>query len=155
MSSSMGRQGDWFPPTTTDQFPVRSVTGDRSHWTGPSAYALARNEEIHWAPPPPPDPEQVAAALEAAADYIETHGWTQGASIDGLGRVCASGAINRGGECKAVVHNALREYLIESDAIGYYTGSIMTWNDAPGRTQQDVTDGLRKAAIRYREKAGI
>lgn len=36
---------------------------------------------------------QVADTLDAAADYIEEHGWIQGNTRDGHGSVCALGAI--------------------------------------------------------------
>lgn len=39
--------------------------------------------------------EQAARDLDAAADYIEAHGWIRGTFIDSQGRACALGAVEQ------------------------------------------------------------
>lgn len=101
--------------------------------------------------------------LSMAADLIEPRGaWTQGyyARDEGGEQVeaeepkaicwCAIGAMAHaiGREIATFDPVSRAEgYLI--DAIGYH--SIITWNDAPERTQADVVTAFRKAAELARE----
>ena len=82
---------------------------------------------------PPDDPGR--ALLLKAANMIETHGWIQGAASNGHG-FCALGAICLTGE----------NYCAAIDALHRIVPQIMDWNDAPGRTKEEVIATLRKAA---------
>jgi hypothetical protein len=109
--------------------------------------------------------EQTATDLEAAADYIDDHGWTQGMLENQDGQVCLRGAIahicqhnsslyvsemkilNRQ-ELNAVV--AVQNYL--DTGLNPYRSTATNWNDQRGRTADDVTAALRKAAVYVREQ---
>ena len=80
--------------------------------------------------------------LNAAADYIEEHGWCQTVLRDGE-RVCVIGAIRavhkgRSLEPRDPVYGLLRERIGPDN--------IVAWNDDPGRTVEDVLAALRGAA---------
>lgn len=85
----------------------------------------------------PSDP--IHAILWDAAGYIEEHGWCQHDHKSGE-RVCAIGAISEVAKWDVMV-DALRVF---SAHIG--TNLIPTWNDTPGRTQEEVVLALRGAA---------
>jgi len=86
----------------------------------------------------------VAETLNAAADYLEQHGWCQGQMFGPDDSVCAVGAI-------AEVTRADTDYDHYSEALevamSYVGGGpVSQWNDAPGRTKEDVIAMLRAAA---------
>lgn len=104
---------------------------------------------------------ETSAVLRAAADYIDRHGWIQGAyyaiddqpqnpaaSADGALAIAAYGepveapgyndAPGKDVYLTATVWLALRVYGT--------TGSISAWNDDRDTTGQDVVDALRDAA---------
>lgn len=79
--------------------------------------------------------------LRAAARYIEEHGWTQWRLQDETGAVCAVGAVN------AVLHGDPRSYDpqradLDDQVFGALWlrigGSVFGFNDAPGRTVDEV-----------------
>ena len=83
--------------------------------------------------------DAASRSLLSAAAYIEEHGWCQGVLRKDTGEVCMIGAfmfIN----CNYTVFSRL------SAAIGVPPMDISRWNDAPGRTKNEVVDSLRKAA---------
>ncbi len=81
-------------------------------------------------------------ALNDAADYIEKHDWRQGALVDIDGKVCALGAIVFSGHYDdAEAREALKKYLSGTPWV-----SIAEWNDAPGRTKEEVIAAFRNAA---------
>lgn len=87
------------------------------------------------------DPEQVAATLEAAADYIDEHGWCQNALKMPDGSVCAEGAICEVSETydwQVQIYEVLRRHGCEK--------GVYVWNDEPGREEWEVTDLLRSTA---------
>ncbi len=95
--------------------------------------------------------------LDAAADYIEEHGWVQGQYANLDGAVCVSGAICAiltGDPCgyktgfKSPFRPSPEKIFLECNQI--YTESIGDWNDAPGRTKEDVVSGLRLAGKKSR-----
>lgn len=104
--------------------------------------------EYHEAPTEPAD------VLDAAADYIERHGWLQGQSWLGewpnlayrSGPVCASGAIRVAvrpdGKWSNTAQSALQ--VLEN----YLDAYAAQWNDIPGRTRAEVVQALRDAAIK-------
>jgi hypothetical protein len=94
---------------------------------------------------------ETAETLEAAADYIDVHGWCQRDWITPTGQVCLDMALSE--VTDHVSHcldarNALIRYLKD---IGVNPPSYMNFNDMPGRTQGEVTDLLRTVAKQLRE----
>lgn len=112
--------------------------------------------------------------LDAAVKVIETRDWCQGHFMDRGGRVCADAAIvaaaeesheHGNGWNAAVTANELVNWLIETKATEHIEGVtckcgtgncnksiVWYWNDKPGRTKDDVVNGLQKAANWLREK---
>lgn len=76
--------------------------------------------------------------LRLAADYLEEHGWVQGAELEN-GRVCLTGAVRY---CAPQTGD---EYLIR--AVLRHRETAESWNDALCRTEGDVLDLLRTAEI--------
>lgn len=108
-------------------------------------------------------PNSVATVLEMGARYIETHGWHQGSLTpynargiewacqlfdDGYqGPVCAVGSIYGAGARPrttmfTVAIGAMEDYLEE--------WSLPGWNDAQGRTAEEVIDTMRRCALEIR-----
>lgn len=89
--------------------------------------------------------------FEDAADRVE-RGWCQGEFTDGAGGVCASEAIWNGVLTGATgdymdqmrQYHRLRHEFAREVAIGL--PGVCAWNDAYGRTQQEVVDAFRAAA---------
>jgi hypothetical protein len=83
--------------------------------------------------------------LNDAAQYLETHGWCQGA-MKYKDSVCLFGAIDAVSNCFTKDDSAI------AYEINYRLRKIIGvrptphWNDAPERTKQEVIDMLRKAA---------
>lgn len=85
--------------------------------------------------------EEVATALENAADYIEVHGWCQGNFENDDGGVCMSSALGRANSSE-VAMSALRTlYRQPPCSLG-----VIPFNDAGGRTKFEVIDVLRLTA---------
>lgn len=86
----------------------------------------------------------VAKLLLDTADYLEGHGWCQGAAQDSKGRMCVLGAMS-----SVFVGPAYENYSEGVARVLKQTGAfeIAGWNDAPGRTQDEVVSMLRAAAI--------
>jgi len=85
--------------------------------------------------------DEVGKILLEAADYIEQHGWCQKVYQNGLGNACIMGALLRvarttSGDGK--IMSRLRKYLGVT--------SLENWNDASGRTKEQVVAALRGAA---------
>jgi hypothetical protein len=100
---------------------------------------------------PSTSPTAVAEVLEEAAAYIETHGWCQGVSHDVHGHVCLVRAI--GEAAKRRVANG----HVGSSTLAIYTLAghlgrhgvpeyLPRFNDAPTRTEAEVTDALKFCA---------
>jgi hypothetical protein len=94
---------------------------------------------------------QVAQVLNRAADLIEENGWFQ---KDSFGRcLCAAYAINQarreGPYPVSQEREALTTLLAHLGIVEQFKPilRVVTWNDAPGRTQQEVVDALRGAAL--------
>lgn len=90
--------------------------------------------------------DTIADILERAAARVEK-GWTQQGMEDRAGNVCALKAIDlaMGGRCSisTPAYDAFCEFIGRA--------GIGIWNDAPGRTQQEVVAALREAARLARE----
>lgn len=89
---------------------------------------------------------EIAPSLDKVADYIEHHGWRQGENDPQPGRVVLLGAI--GYACTSDEEAAtVRVYLEEE-----LEHDLDDWNDAVGRTKEDVVAMLRSEANRLRVK---
>lgn len=85
-------------------------------------------------------PTEVADALDAAADYIEVHGWCQGAFRTDDGKVCAIHAIVEVASAKRAV------MLGAASALSAFVGGVLVFNDEEGRTEFEVIDAMRLTA---------
>lgn len=96
---------------------------------------------------------EVADHLDAAAAYIDAHGWTQRMRENAAGEVCAIGAIGRVWPYGWAAARKFGEYL---ESAGHTDGRsasyVAEWNDRPGRVKEDVTAALQKAAAWTREQ---
>lgn len=94
-----------------------------------------------------------AEILREAAEYIGEHGWIQGQLSNPDGKVCAIGAINRAAKSDAVADTydaieALWNYLElpSGEQLGSGLHPVARWNDAPGRSAEDVILAMKCAA---------
>lgn len=103
-----------------------------------------------------------AEILDRAADHIDRVGWHQGSLYDNSELafpscpVCALGAINVAlhGEPTFPLDGADPHDVADAvlDTLGIE--GLADWNDAPGRTQAEVTAALRDTAAALRTEAG-
>lgn len=95
--------------------------------------------------------------LLEAADLIETRGLAKGGFVDEKGCYCTYGALYRAklhtvaGHSSQVIDEANAVVKVLGGSLGRYGASeafnvITDWNDAAGRTADEVVDTLRKAA---------
>jgi len=82
-------------------------------------------------------------ALAKAADLLEQDGWCQGVLIDHYGRRCLLGAI----EAARLEDTSDALFSPICNAIQAELGGAnpISWNDTPGRTQEEVVTLLRNA----------
>lgn len=81
--------------------------------------------------------------LNDAADLIEEEGWIQGEEHNS-GGYCAIGALKRisGSEWPHIT----KAHIVAVGALSSRVASpIVDWNDAPGRTKEEVVNTLREA----------
>lgn len=83
-----------------------------------------------------------AKLLLDAADCIEKYGWCQGHAQDDKGRVCVLGAMVYGAASYEDWQRAIDKIIRQTNVL-----EIASWNDAPGRTMEEVVSMLRAAAI--------
>lgn len=115
-------------------------------------------------PMPITEPAPLTSAMfEDAVAHIDTHGWLQGANVDNTGAVCARGALGLFTRSANVVLRftcdidrvtAVDRRMAEvMDLMGIPTsfGSVMGWNDHPGRTKDEVIDALMLGAKTLRD----
>ncbi len=103
------------------------------------------------------DSTEVARILNDAADLV-AKGWTQGNyAIDKNER---NVAINDPPAASFCIHGALMRTTAEYEALNdakmalrnhLGTDWLIAWNDDPSRTQQQVVDALRGAAVKCQE----
>ena len=79
--------------------------------------------------------------LNAAADAIEEHGWTQGRFGTQHVGFCAMGAMRHVSGLSTVIEESAAYDLLRA-----HVGSTSYWNDEPGRTKEQVVTVLRKVA---------
>jgi hypothetical protein len=110
-----------------------------------------------------PTPQEIADAYNAAAQHIEQNGWTQNGYVDNYiwgdrGACCAAGALNavlnddpennddtRHYKLPLLNHLGLRIDLDDAEE-DEFSIAIGSWNDAKGRTQDEVVAKLREVA---------
>ena len=73
-----------------------------------------------------------------AWELLEQKGWCQGAMVDSTGRICAFQAVIQVYGYGSPEESRVSELL---------HGPITRWNDAPGRTKEEVIEALRKADV--------
>lgn len=102
--------------------------------------------------------QQVVSDLRAIANLIEKNGWTRGefyTEVEGLEPpdcpVCSMGAIytvaeghpaGGSGEWAAVQRVVQAKIAMDK----YVSGNVISWNDAPGRTAEEVISAFRDCA---------
>lgn len=98
---------------------------------------------------------EVARILRDAAVYLRAHGWTQGGYGNDGGERCISGAL------QSVCGLSLHEYesgpdTILHSALGFsdaFSADLFNWNDALGRTVEEVLDRLESTALALEVRA--
>ena len=89
-----------------------------------------------------PELDEASKVLLRAADLIEDRGWCQRALEDDMGRYCAIGAILQvpgTTDERSVAATRLMKSICERD--------VAVWNNAPGRTKEEVVAKLRAVAL--------
>ncbi|MFD6149420.1 MULTISPECIES: hypothetical protein [unclassified Streptomyces] len=110
------------------------------------------------------NPTQNASLLDRAAAHIERFGWTQGFLYDTSSPrplnqcpVCAVGAMYMASigtpEPNSVDDelHALELAKPVEEHLGLNEGELPDWNDAPGRTKNEVAAALRATAVKLRQ----
>lgn len=85
--------------------------------------------------------DEVAQVLLDAADYIDKHGWCQNKLEDDDGRVCVMGALYRVNTPWSAYSKLFRHLSVNIKVL-----DVPFWNDAHGRTKEEVVSVLRKVA---------
>lgn len=109
--------------------------------------ALVHSDAVGVSVPSEGQPTSVAAVLHAAADLLEKPGaWTQGDYCRN-GGMCVAGALNVASGFRSDNGTATDAGRAFAAALGLSRPEgIAPWNDAPGRTQEEVVAALREAA---------
>lgn len=96
---------------------------------------------------PAPPVSAVVGLLGDAADLLETGGWCQNLFAADDGSHCLAGAISKAWGLGRFATVPRLGFLAE-EAVEDYLGiqSIVGWNDADGRTKEEVVTALRGAA---------
>lgn len=104
--------------------------------------------------------------LDAAADYIERHGWTQRHMVAGDGSVCAIGALGMTERLHGEFNSARSAFALAAtirdlfptilnchcNRAGCAIGIVEDWNDEINTTKDDVVAAMQKTANELREK---
>ncbi len=94
--------------------------------------------------PPPLAPEPWQEVLFDAADLLERRGWCQKHLVDIKGRRCIIGAMTDvWNVCK---HWDMSVVAQAQNKLTEIVGPVVEWNDAEGRTKEEVVGILRYAA---------
>lgn len=109
----------------------------------------------------------LAEVAEEAAMILDESGWCQNAVEDPVGRLCMMGAMGKAARkinlaehpllvwalsCEIRPRLAASVYGTAADALFAPTIQIPAWNDAAGRTKEDVVAVLQKTAAELRER---
>lgn len=83
-----------------------------------------------------------------AASLIEKRGWCQGRAMDGKGRVCLMQAIGRAaGELGVDTFRTSGVWPFVEEVHSRLRRGGTAWNDAPGRTKEEVIAALKSWAL--------
>lgn len=93
-----------------------------------------------------PEVGDVADVLNDAADHLCFGGWVQGQHYRGTAS-CAVGALDRATQGKSAL--AIRALETFRQYLG--VRSVISWNDLPGRTADEVVNAMRHAAKELRD----
>ena len=105
-----------------------------------------------------PTNEDIAEVLDQAHDILLADGWCQHKLHQETGEHCSVGAISETTRwryaIKIAAESALAEHLGLPRSTRWHLACerIIPWNDAPGRTIDDVLDAFRGAAKDLRNK---
>lgn len=83
---------------------------------------------------------------EEAAELIRDKGWIQGKFGNDDTGYCLVGALSQ------VTALPVQTVLCHTDVFTLFDGLPMSWNDTPGRTQEQVEDALMSAAKKLRNE---
>lgn len=86
-----------------------------------------------------------------AARILTVDGWRQGALGPDCGPNCASGALARAAKChpddeNRTIYGGTRYYYARCYFEGFIGARMVSWNDAPERTAEDVILAFKRAA---------
>lgn len=109
--------------------------------------------------------ELTSQMFEDAIAHIEEHGWCQGVEVNKTGAVCAYGAfglatvewtneipVRHGSHDRQRVFTVRQREILELMGIPFATHTVVSWNDADGRTKDEVIDALTRAAKTLRDE---
>jgi hypothetical protein len=91
----------------------------------------------------------VEKRLRDAQKYLEHHGWCQGPSHSGCGKVCILNAVDFVGRDSITFSEALEMLRVTLGGT-----DLVKWNDAPGRFERSVHN-LLFAAARVAQERGL
>lgn len=87
--------------------------------------------------------DRTTQVLLEAADLIEQRGWCQNSAQGPGGSICAAQALALAAAYDFAFAAQVGRKLLHT--VGFRT--VPKWNDAPGRTQDEVVAALRQAAF--------
>lgn len=91
---------------------------------------------------------KISEILFKAAERFETHGWVQGRLGPVEGPNCATGVLSYVQPKPWYSQNLIAESLLR----GFIDTELVTWNDEPGRTKEEVQDLFIAAAVDAEEE---
>lgn len=107
-----------------------------------------------------PDQRDVCRRILGTAEQLlRLRGWTRGRYVDDHGRMCLLGSLQvataeegfNPGRCPELVDVITTLHTAISDPHSSRAGSLIKWNDAPIRTEDEVCELLRQTRGRYAE----
>ncbi len=87
-----------------------------------------------------------AVVLRKAADLIDERGWLQGQNFDADGRCCAFWALGKAAGKQRGLRPIYDQFAGYLHARNPRWREVSSWNDAPGRTKEQVVAALRECA---------
>ena len=94
------------------------------------------------APDKPVELNETGKVLLRARDILLERGWVQGVSGAPGGPRCVGGAMSEASDSGHAVETFTRFVT----SVGIRLGGVAPWNDAPGRTREEVVLALERAA---------
>lgn len=93
--------------------------------------------------------EEIADVLDRAHDVMLVRGWAQGGYQNASGGVCAYGAMHYATTGDRMWSNELSDRAAVA-LCKFLGGCLVTFNDAEGRTIDDVLDAFRQTSKKLR-----